>query len=145
MRQPPLAPDQQTAQLLLKALHGPRQRRLAHAATLRRPRKAERPAQRHKIPYLVQLHRTQVSRKCRPTRSAPEPKPFGQKLLGVYTGYFAGQCQEQGRAYGEKIGRRGVRPSDSWRISRPTRSPRQLQSDDEFFVEEVLQTRTWFW
>jgi hypothetical protein len=60
MRQPPLAPDEETAQLILELLNGMRQRRLAHPATLRRLREVQRFAQRHKIPDLMQLHWTQA-------------------------------------------------------------------------------------
>jgi hypothetical protein len=60
MREPPLAPDQQTAQLLLKLLNRASQRRRTHPAPFRRPRKAQRLAQHHKIPDLIQLH--EVSR-----------------------------------------------------------------------------------
>ena len=60
MRQPPLAPDKEAAQLILELLNRVRQRRLAHPAPLRRPREVQRLAQRHKIPDLIQLHWTQA-------------------------------------------------------------------------------------
>src|SRR5262249_53506989 len=47
------------------------------------------------------------------------------------------------RACGEKL--EGARRRATYGGSRPPRSPRRLQSDVEFFAEQVLQTQTWLW
>src|SRR5262249_53157414 len=82
MRQPPLAPDEETAQLILELLNGMRQRWLAHPATLRRPREVQRFAQSHKIPDLMQLHWTQSRADSASWRAALITQPTEDGLRG---------------------------------------------------------------
>jgi len=51
-----VADDQQSSKLVLELLHGARERRLRHVASLGRARKIQRLAQREKVLNLIKLH-----------------------------------------------------------------------------------------